>query len=230
MADKNFIFCRYKKSVSSLSINISYMKLLLVQIFLILAISGTASNHKKQVIDFIQSELKFYPEAQLVDLYKNYFQDAYGPGHIIPDTTQAGAYIDWELKQTDWKDTLLLQALGIHHDYYRVNLILVKNGTIPRDTLLQGLIESAQLARKPDINEWKKEWETVLSVIKQTKPNMHNWNSDKRKIENILNKGDVVMHHSKHYIDSYHPHYRIIHRTILQRWFEYYPVLKRHYY
>jgi len=124
-----------------------------IRIFLCLfLLSGTIipSDREKQIVQFIDNELKLYPEAHLADLYKNYFQDAYGPGHLIPDTTRAGKYLDRELQQPDWVDTLLYQPLGINHDYYRINLVLVKNGTIPRDTLLLAMIESAKLARNPN--------------------------------------------------------------------------------
>lgn len=122
----------------------------MMQIFLCLFLmSGTFMNsdREKQIQQFIEAELKYYPEARLADLYKNYFQDAYGPGHLVPDTTQAGKYLDWELQQPDWFDTLPYQALGINHDYYRINLSLVKDGIIPRDTLLLAMVESACLAR-----------------------------------------------------------------------------------
>ncbi len=192
-----------------------------MRIFLCLfLLSGTlmASDREKQIIQFIDNELKYYPEAHLADLYKNYFQDAYGPGHIIEDTTQAGKYLDWELRQTDWIDTLSYQALGINHDYYRINLRLVKDGIIPRDTLLQALLKSAKLARNPDLESWKKEWNEVLAVIKKMKPNLPGMETDEKLINQVFSEGDVVMHHSKQYEETYHPHYRIIHRSVFERW------------
>ncbi len=186
--------------------------------FLLLSVTFFASDREKKIREYVEAELNYYPEARLTDLYKNYFQDAYGPSHLVPDTTQAGAYLDWELKQPDWTDTLLVQPLGIHHDYYRINLILVKNGTIPRDTLLLGLVKSVPLARKPAIEDWKREWAEVLRVIKKMKPGLPDLALDKKRIDDVLDKGDVVMHHSRHYEETYHPHYRIIHRTVLKRW------------
>ncbi|QGY46292.1 hypothetical protein GM418_22295 [Maribellus comscasis] len=177
-----------------------------------------ASDTEKQIVQFINNELQHYPEAQLADLYKNYFQDAYGPGHLIPDTTQAGKYLDWELKQPGWTDTLPYQALGINHDYYRINLQLVKNGTIPRDTLLLAMVESATLARNPDLESWKKEWNEVLAVIKKVKPKLPGMKSDEKLINQVLSDGDVVMHHSENYEELYHPHYRIVHRSVFERW------------
>ncbi len=181
-----------------------------------------ASDTEKQIVQFINNELQYYPKAQLADLYKNYFQDAYGPGHLIPDTTQAGKYLDWELKQHEWTDTLPYQALGINHDYYRINLQMVKNGTIPRDTLLLAMVESATLARNPDLESWKKEWNEVLAVIKKVKPELSSMKSDEKLINQVLSDGDVVMHHSENYEETYHPHYRIVHRTVFERWKEKY--------
>jgi len=183
-------------------------------------LSGTliSSDREKQIIQFIDNELKYYPEAQLSDLYKNYFQNAYGPGHILKDTIQAGKYLDWELQQTDWIDTLSYQALGINHDYYRINLRLVKDGIIPRDTLWQALLESAKLARNPDLENWKEEWSEVLSVIKKIKPGLPRMEADENLINQVFSEGHVVMHHSNHYKETYHPHYRIIHRTVFERW------------
>ena len=181
-----------------------------------------ASDREKQIVQFIDNELKYYPQAQLADLYKNYFQDAYGPGHILEDTTKVAKYLDWELQQTDWLDTLSYQALGVNHDYYRINLQLVKNGTIPRDTLLLAMVESAVLARSPDLESWKKEWNEVLAVIKKVKPNLPVMETDEKRINKVLSDGDVVMHHSWHYKETYHPHYRIIHRSVFKRWKEKY--------
>ncbi|HEY5511771.1 MAG TPA: hypothetical protein VIK10_12175 [Prolixibacteraceae bacterium] len=155
----------------------------------------------------------------MVDLYKNYFQDAYGPGHLIPDTIWAGAFLDEELKNAEWKDTLRWQPLGINHDYFRVNLSMVKEGTVPRNVLLEGMSKSVPLARKPDIESWKREWG---EVIKATHPGLPNFASDEKAIDETLSKGTVVMHHSKHYERAYQPHYRVIHRTIFESWMEKY--------
>jgi hypothetical protein len=172
----------------------------------------------KKISQFIFDELKHYPKARLVDLYKNYFQDAYGPGHIIPDTTRAGNYLSRELQQPDWTDSLLYQPLGTNHDFYRINLLLIKNRIIPRDTLLLAMVKNASMARKPDIESWKKEWETVLRVVKLTYPGLPKLKADEKLIAKVLSQGVVIMHHSKHYEETYHPHYRIIHKSVFEVW------------
>lgn len=177
-----------------------------------------AADREEKIKQYIEFELGHYPKAQLSDLYKNYFQDAYGPGHLIPDTARAGTYLNSEMQEPDWTDSLMWQPLGIRHDYFRINLIIVKKGILPRDTLLLGMIESAPLARKPDIESWKKEWAEVLAIIKALHPDLPFLAEDEKWIDENLSNGNVVMHHSKTYEETYHPHYRIIHRSVFERW------------
>jgi hypothetical protein len=194
----------------------------LVILMLLSCTSSYAADREKQIRQFVTDELKHYPDAMLTDLYKNYFQDAYGPGHLIQDTASAGAYLESELHQPDWTDPLPYQALGTNHDFYRINLLLVKKGIIPKDTLLIGMVKSARLARNPDIDTWKKEWAEVLEIIKKMKPDLPGLKSDEQLIDKTLAKGEVVMHHSDHYEKTYHPHYRIIHRSVFELWREKY--------
>lgn len=165
----------------------------------------------------IKTELDYFPEARLRDIYKNFFQDAYGPGHLIPDTTHAGKYLDHELQQYIG-DTLLWQPVGMHGDYYRVNLTLVKNGVIPRGVLLEAMVESAPLARNPDIETWKKQWHEIMKVIEQMNLHIDDFEQDKQAIETLFSDNEYVMHHSDHYNNTYNRHYRIIHRSVFDRW------------
>jgi len=187
-------------------------------LILILLISFSCSRQEKFIRQSISEELKHYPEASLADVYKNFFQDAYGPAHIIPDTASAGAYLSEELTEPFWTDTLKWQVLGSSHDYYRINLMFVKEGILPRHVLLEGMVKSAPLARSPDIESWKKEWAGILRVIEQMRFDFPGFEADKKRIDEMLARGEVVMHHSSHYVDTYHPHYRIVHRSVFERW------------
>jgi hypothetical protein len=192
--------------------------ILILSLFLLVS----CASEKPLVRKFVRLELKNYPEARLTDLYKNYFQDAYGPGHLIPDTTSAGRYLDWELQQTDYTDPVTTQELGIHHDFVRVNLDLCKKGVIPRGAMLKAMTESAPMAKKPALDVWKKEWHNTVHLIKALEPSIQEFREDSLKIEEMLEKGEVAVHHSTHFSEKYHPHYRIIHRTIFDAWKESY--------
>lgn len=171
---------------------------------------------------FVDSELSLYPESRLTDIYKSFFQDAYGPDHLIPDTTRAGIFLSRELAHEDWPDTIRFQKTGVEHDYIRVNLLMVKNGTIPRDTLLLAMVKSAPLARNPDIEDFRKEWQKVLEYIEKKYPDLPGLATDRQTIEETLNAGDVVIHHSEHYNQTYKRRYRIIHHSVFEGWKERY--------
>jgi hypothetical protein len=188
-------------------------------IIIMAAVLATSIPVKEETIkESVLTELRNYPEASLADIYKNFFQDAYGPGHLIPDTTQAGAYLDEEMEEPLWGDTVKWQPLGSNHDFYRVNLSLVKEGVIPRDVLLGGMVKSAPLARKPGIKEWEEEWAEVLEVVKEMNLNLPGFEADKKAIGEKLARGEVVAHHSNRFTETYHPHYRIVHKSVFEGW------------
>ena len=191
------------------------MRYLLFIILLPLFFAVNKPNRK--IEQAIRNELEHYPEARLRDIYKNFFQDAFGPGHLIPDTAHAGEYLNFELRQ-HIEDTLTWQAIGPDNDYYRINLQLVKDGVLPRSVLLEAMVESTVLARNPDIETWKKEWKAAVRVIKKMNLRLIDFKSDLKLIEEQLSKGDYVIHHSDHYNTTYRRHYRIVHKTVFSRW------------
>ena len=180
----------------------------------IISVHGPNEDRIKKAI---LAELNYYPEAHLRDIYKNFFQDAYGPGHLIPDTTHAGEYLNVVLKEPI-EDTVTWQAIGPSNDYYRINLQLVKKGIIPRNVLLNAMVESAPLARNPDIGQWKREWQKTLDVIDELDLQFPNFEKDRQLIDSTLSKGEVTVHHSEHYKQTYKRHYRIIHKSVFERW------------
>lgn len=189
-------------------------KLMLVFLFSMLLV---APGKKEKIEQAIKGELKHFPEARLRDIYKNFFQDAFGPGHLIPDTTRAGSYLNYELQQPIG-DTLTWQAIGPENNYYRINLRLVKDGTLPRSVLLEAMVESAKLARNPEMETWKKEWQETMNVMEKMNLQFPDFEKDKKEIEALFEQDEYVMHHSEHYNETYQRHYRIIHKTVFNRW------------
>ncbi len=69
-------------------------------LFLLFCLCLSATEKKdfeKAVRDAVCRQMQTYPKSTLKDLYKNFFQDKFGPGHIISDTTAAGDYLRREL-------------------------------------------------------------------------------------------------------------------------------------
>ena len=47
----------------------------------------------------IEMQLVTYPESTLQDIYKSFYQEHFGPGHIISDTASARRYLMRELSE-----------------------------------------------------------------------------------------------------------------------------------
>ncbi|MCF8304487.1 MAG: hypothetical protein K9I94_14530 [Bacteroidales bacterium] len=191
---------------------ISYVLLLL---FIMMA--GCEKSAKKQKIEeAIALELKHYPEAALRDIYKNFFQDAFGPGHAIPDTAVAMRYLKHELGNAEQFDTLMFQPLGYQHRYYRVNLVLVKEDKIPLDAYFEAFVQSAREADPPTMDEWRGEWAFIMDVVEDMDLDLSNYEKDRQFLDSLLANGKYVVHHSQQYVNKYHPHYRIVGKKYIE--------------
>lgn len=195
-----------------------YMKLIsYVSLFLIILMAGCEKCDKKQKIEeAIALELTNYPEAALRDIYKNFFQDAFGPGHAIHDTSVAKHYLQYELKNAKQFDTLMVQPLGYQHRYYRVNLVLVKEDKIPLHAYFEAFVQSAREADPPTMEEWREEWAFIMDVIEDTDLHLSNYEKDRQFLDSLLANGKYVVHHSQHYVNKYHPHYRIVGKKYIE--------------
>ena len=162
----------------------------------------------------MEQKLTQYPASTLKDLYKSYFQDYFGPGHLIKDTAAARGYLFRELERAERFDTVLLEPTGYLHNFYRVNLVLIRDGVIPVDTFMHYFVKSVNSVEPIPVESWKKEWEVIREVIREVRPGLSNFSKDERFIDSLLQEGEYVVHHSKSYLDHYHPHYRLVHRDM----------------
>ncbi|MGD8782596.1 MAG: hypothetical protein PVH88_27025 [Ignavibacteria bacterium] len=181
-------------------------------LILVLLIAGCNSSIKdeRKIETAVMNELKYYPEERLIDLYKSYFQGYWGPGHLIKDTSSALNYINYELETAEKYDSIIYQPLGHYDKFLRLNLLLVKENIIPKDEYLNSFIQSANSIDKPNIEDWKKEWDQVLSVIDEIGIKFENYEKDKSFIDSLLSENKYVVHHSKEFVEIYNPHYRVI--------------------
>ncbi len=86
-----------------------------------------------------------YPEAEPTDLYKLVFQDMYGPGHLLTDSTAALRYINAELESmTDSTSFPTYEYTLCDSNFVRVNLTLVQDGTLTAEQLADAMVRSAE--------------------------------------------------------------------------------------
>lgn len=92
-----------------------------------------------------------YPESEPQDLYKMVFQDLYGPGHIITDSTSCADYINREVTLMEDSERFPMYEYTLSDsNYVRVNLVLVKRGIINPEKLTSAVLRSVQPGRQPD--------------------------------------------------------------------------------
>lgn len=195
-------------------------KLLLAVIIAFLLLFG--NNISAQTFDSLAAEesirlqLERYPASTLQDIYKSFFQDAFGPGHLIDNPVQARQYIEEESLQSYESLCELYEKAGAGENYYRVSLSLVASGMVGAEQLADALCRSAAMTQSPSAAEWQSTWQKIERITAKYKHLLQGYEQDLHKIDQAINSGNFMMRHSAAYNRNYHPHYRIIHRTIFE--------------
>jgi hypothetical protein len=184
-------------------------------LILLVFIFSCSESFEKEVTSAVQKQINTYPESRLQDLYKNFFQDRYGPGHLISDSTMAGEYLRQELESyASMNDYPMIELIGWEGNFYRVSTDILKMDLVPYSVYLEAFIESANTTPETPIDEWKIEWNKILSVIDKMDLKLTDYESDKVKIQKLLDAGEYAVHHSEAFEAAYQPHYRIIKKEI----------------
>ena len=206
------------------------MKNLLIPLISVMAIilgSCTASDPCADIRASVERQMKMYPHSTLRDLYKNYFQDYFGPGHIIADNSSADRYLRSELKNSSSFEGADYEPTGYKGRFYRVNLSVIADGRVPYEVYFDAFVRSVN-GIKPIANDiWQQEWAKIDSVIQVmgVLPQSEATDADRAMISKMLGEGNVVMHHSEEFSKHYQPHYRIIERSIFEQ--EILPLIKK---
>jgi hypothetical protein len=181
-----------------------------------LALQGCSCDDN-EIMDAVRNQLQRYPESSLQDIYKSFFQDEFGPGHLLEDTAGARQYLDYELDEMTSSGNYVAEPCGTGRNFWRVPLDLVKDGMISDSVFFSAFMESASSFRLPDIESWKKKWEEILVVIERMNLNLPDFDKDKKALADMLSQGETAVHHSQRYEELYKPHYRIMGREQWER-------------
>lgn len=177
----------------------------------LLACSGTPGVHTA-----VERMMVDYPASTLQDIYKSFFQDRFGPGHIVPDTAKAAAYLRHELGLVENLDVKLYEPTGDKGNYYRVALAAIASGKVPFETYLSCFLRSVREVETVDVEAWAAEWEQKERIIASMNLDLPGYAEDAAAIEEMLASGRYAVHHSKQYNKHYAPHYRIIEKEIFE--------------
>lgn len=198
--------------------------LILIILLLVAPLVDMQAVNKKQVRLAVSRQMQQYPASTLQDIYKNFFQDRFGPGHMVADTARAGAYLREELKQVTGLDVPMYEASAERAAYYRVSLAAIKSGLVSYEVFFSAFIRSVTALPGVDVSDWAKEWASIEKIIRSMSLDLPNYEEDARAIEALLAQGYYVVHHSKAYNLHYQPHYRLIEKKIFEK--EILPLLK----
>ena len=190
------------------------------KLLLILAIA-CSFNLLGQTIDklavhsAIEKQLVTYPKSTLQDIYKSFYQEHFGPGHIISDTASARRYLMRELSEMGKTQSPYFEPTGCQGDYVRVFLSAVSDSLITAEQLLDAFVRSANSWQEPTVS-WMEKWEAIVSIIQANKMEIVGFETDLPMLTEAAQINQAV-HHSRPYNEAYHPHYRIVERSIFER-------------
>lgn len=162
--------------------------------------------------------MRDYPDATLQDVYKSCFQDYFGVAHLLGSREQVYNYICKELEADDYeKGSRYYESCGWQGNYYRVYLKAIKEGYITADMLTDAFMSSAPEVAPQVTDKWVAQWNMIETVVRTHYPDLYNIEDDSKTIREMLMQGKYVMHHSRRFNATYHPHYRIIRSDIFKR-------------
>ena len=178
--------------------------------------AGCESSSVERIKKSVERQLRDYPKSTLQDLYKSFFQDRFGPGHLVNDTSSAGNYLRYELNNSDSFHKMYYEPTGCDTNYYRVNLSVLKENKISYQKYFDAFLRSVEKIDLDAISEWKEEWSEIESVINSMNLDLENFEEDLEMIHSVLEQGKYAVHHSEIYNSEYQPHYRIIEKKIFE--------------
>lgn len=177
-------------------------------------VTPTTSDSIKKALNY---QIHNYPASQYRDIYKNFMQDFFGPGHIINNKQTACNGLQNELTVTEVYDGPDYEPTGYQGNFYRVNLRLINDGTIPYETFLNAFVDSVTKIVPPSKEEWFAIWNKIDQEISSMGLIFENEEQDRKELEAQLNEGNFMVHHSDRYNESVNFHYRIISRDNFQK-------------
>jgi hypothetical protein len=162
----------------------------------------------------IERQIETYPKSTLQDIYKSFYQDRFGPGHMITDTASTRRYLMRELSEMSKVSTVYYEPTGNEGRFVRVHLSAIADTLITTEQLLDAFVRSAN-ADKAENNDWEAEWNCIVGVITKHGIILNDFDKDVAMLSEA-SRNDQAVHHSRAYTEAYHPHYRIVERSIFE--------------
>lgn len=178
---------------------------------------GCGRQENARIREAVVRQMNDYPASTLCDIYKSFFQDRFGPGHIVTDRAAAEQYLRRELAEADGDyGCARFEPAGCGDNFYRVSLAVIADGSVPFDTYLDAFMRSVRDVEPVEVGTWHEDWRQIMSVITDMRPELPDFREDSTAIMTLLDSGRYAWHHSREYNRRYRPHYRLIRRDIFE--------------
>lgn len=189
--------------------------IIIVLCFCLLASSCHQKDQPQTLQMALERQMDTYPEARLQDIYKSFYQDHFGPGHLITDTAMVRHYLYSELSENDVSYPVYYEPTGCEGRFVRVFLSAVADSLVSAEELLDAFVRSANEFQEPQ-TEWVTEWKEVVRAIRENNISVEGFAEDEPTLTEAA-QNNQAMHHSRAYNAAYHPHYRIVRRDIFEK-------------
>ena len=187
-----------------------------VTLLLLAVVLFMACMHPSDVRQALDRQLSTYPKSTLQDVYKTFYQDRFGPSHMISDTAAVRDYLLSELAYAaeDSVENPYYEPTGAKGQFVRVYLRSVLEKRITAEQLVNAFVRSAVPVPQPD-ESWTEEWEAIVSELNAEQLEWLDRDSVCAQLQEAAALNRAV-HHSNAYRQAYHPHYRIVEKRIFE--------------
>ena len=167
------------------------------------------AGFERDILEVLKFQMVLYPRLSLIDLYKSFFQDEFGPGHLLIDVDKARAGLREEVLAMRSRGRRIVEPCGRGIRFCRIPLDLVADGIIEEKDYFSAFLSGSSAFNLPDTEGWKKTWLGILEVLKLECKCISGFSEDSAFIMESLESGTYTMNHSERYRKFYDPHYRI---------------------
>lgn len=165
----------------------------------------------------VERQLRDYPQSTWQDIYKSFYQNRFGTGHMISDSVVTERYLYKEMEAMATESIAgpmrYWEPVGADTQHVRIYLQAVGDGKVTPQQLNSAFFRSAQVQRTLPF-DWATEWSVILRVIVDNHLSVTDGDLDRIRLSE-MSRTNTAAHHSRRYNAAYHPHYRVVRREFL---------------
>lgn len=167
----------------------------------------------KSLVEFQQH---LHPSLTAQDVYKLFYQAAFGGEHILADSAEVDSILLLELGTIDsaMQGEPLLERISLQGEIVRVNLRPFKHLNLSPSLLVKAMFRSAS-ETNPDTLMFYRMWNEFSSLVRFgllefPAEDMREWDA---KVSTVVAE---PVHHSKQYTSANRPAYRVVRRNVFE--------------